>query len=190
MGLKQHVKKPTHQAGHTIDVLINYETDDLDIHVDVKDFCFSDLFPTFCMLEQLTKSKRPQSFISMRNHRFINHEAVAVDLRSAADRLSTLSLNQGLYDSLLINVLDKHAPSRSIRVAVRWTSPWMNGDILRVERLKRKFEATCRNSKLEIHRQQYSNQRNELNKKIALPSISSTSTGLKNAAMTKKLFSA
>ena len=165
MGLRQYVNKPTHRAGHTIDVLIHSEENDLDINVDVKDYCFSDHFPTFCTLKRLAKHKRPQRFISMRNYKSIDHEAVAVDLQST-DSFSASNLTQEQYDSMLTGVLDKHAPARNIRVTVRHASPWMNGDILQAKRLKRKYEATWRRTGLEIHRQQYKNQRNELNEKI------------------------
>ena len=60
-----------------------------------------------------------------------------------------------LFESTVRNILDDHAPLKT-----RTESPWSNDDIRAARKTRRQLERKWRdNGKLEVHRQEYRNQR-------------------------------
>ena len=63
------------------------------------------------------------------------------------------------YESTVIDILDKHAPSKTRSVKVRTEVSWFNDDIHTARKICRQLERKWRkNGKLEIQRQEYRNQ--------------------------------
>ena len=51
------------------------------------------------------------------------------------------------FDTVLGQLLDKHAPVKSFQVAQRLTQPWINDEILACKRNRRKWEKLWRKDK-------------------------------------------
>ena len=59
------------------------------------------------------------------------------------------------YDSLLTNLLDKHAPLKTKCITPRTSAPWFNEEILAAKRKKRQLERKWRTSKSTTHQDAY-----------------------------------
>ena len=59
-----------------------------------------------------------------------------------------------LYNTVLLELLDKHAPLKSHPVAQRPTQPWMSDDILKAKRIRRRWERLTR-SGLTVFREKH-----------------------------------
>ena len=147
----QHVSGPTHNAGHTLDLVLSH-----GIMVDdvcLKDFPVSDhncvLFNASCNVELL-----PQKHMSFR--RIINE--------TTAKNFSTLFKSDVLFNfndvEILVqafndhcsSVLDIVAPLKTRLTPSVNSSPWINESIRSFRRKCRQSERLWKSSKLEAHR--------------------------------------
>ena len=56
-----------------------------------------------------------------------------------------------LYNKVLAELLNKHAPMKNLSVIQRKPSPWIDDSILEMKRKRRQAERTWRKSRLCIH---------------------------------------
>ena len=100
VGLDQHVSVPTHISGHTLDLIITRNSDQLLVSSPWTDYLFSDHLPVHCNIQvekPLLKSKR----ISFRKLK-------SIDISSLRDDLSRSDLCSNAIDSLELNDLVTH----------------------------------------------------------------------------------
>ena len=144
----QHVHGPTHRSLHTLDWITSSVHFRPVTNVQVMDKAISDhFFITFNM--NIIKSGPTKHYISSRNTKDIDHDMFKCDLQ----KLGNLSAET--YYSKLKDIIDKHAPLRSRSVTKRPSAPWMNTDIKRAKRLRRRAERQWRKSGLTVHRDIY-----------------------------------
>ena len=68
-----------------------------------------------------------------------------------------------LFESTVRNILYDHAPLKTRTVKLQSESPWFNDDIRAARKTRRQLERKWRdNGKLEVHRQEYRNQRKNM----------------------------
>ena len=77
--LKQHVAKPTHSRGHTLDLSITRSEDDLVDGIVVRDPILSDHFAVHCTLK-LSKPRAEKYEIRYRKLRSVDMSALCKDL--------------------------------------------------------------------------------------------------------------
>ena len=129
-GLKQHVSGPTHEKGHTLDLVITKSEDTLIRRTWVRDSAIADHFAVHCDL-RLEKPSFREKMVTFRKLRSIDIESLCGDIRDSclldnpSDDLNAL-VEQ--YDNTLSLILDKHAPvkHKQRHVMVRPSAPWYN----------------------------------------------------------------
>ena len=190
--LVQHVVAPTHESGHTIDLIISHPND--FVYNVVVNEHFSD-HKTVSFTLRAIKPPSKSETVTSRNIRSINMEAFTQDITTclANNEISTSipKFNDRVkwYDTILSALTDKHAPLKNRIIHIRPRVPWMNNDIMVAKRLKRKDERRWRLSKLNFDKATYKNQKKkyDLILKEALTKYMSNLV-LENAGNPKSLF--
>ena len=148
----QHVKEPTHVAGHTIDLVISREGDDFVKSVSVSSQ-FSDHFiinVSVC----LEKTPVTTKTITYRKVRSIDMSGFAADIQTSAlilDPPSGLDELVDTYNEILTDLLDKHAPLKTKQMAERPLLPWYSKDIQAAKRHRRQCERLWKRTGLTVH---------------------------------------
>ena len=159
-GLEQHVTSPTHEAGHILDIVLSDKTSNLVTNVDLKSGLPSDHKAILMVL----KFQRPQAqkkFIRGRKLCEINRDDFRSDIMSSSLQQycsEDPSLLADKFCNLMRELLDKHAPERTILVSLRPSAPWFNDEVREAKRHRRRAERKWMKSRLEIHSQLYRNQ--------------------------------
>ena len=149
MGLKQHVKGSTHEAGHTLDLVITREHDDVIKSVPVIDRFISDHAAVLCPLN----SVKPPAVVKEINYRqlkAIDMDALRADLRDSdlcTKEFTDVNEMASCYNSTLQAILNKHAPLKTKTVVNRKRVPWFNSQMKAAIRARRRAERTWRKSK-------------------------------------------
>jgi hypothetical protein len=157
-GLLQHVHSPTHNKGHTLDLLFTWEADSLVKNVSVLDTQISDHFWVHCKLA-LKKPKPIQKVVVYRKIKEMDIDAFRRDISESAignptdvddvDELVTM------YNTVLTELLDRHAPKKSLKVMIRSHAPWYTGEIKAAKRECRRAERKWRRTQLTVHKEIY-----------------------------------
>ena len=145
MGLEQHVDKPTHISGHTLDLIITRCSDSLLSAKPIADYLFSDHITVLCDLE-LGKPPPKVKQGSYRIIKDIDREKLQVDLLSSELCQNTDTLNElvNSYNTTLAQAPDRHTPLRTKVIRSRPLVPWFNEEIKAARREKRKAERKWR----------------------------------------------
>ena len=158
-GMKQHVITSTHIAGHTLDLVMSRESDDI-----VDDCSASDFISDHNAVLLTLKCGRPHACrqnIVYRKMKSIDASAFASDVHSSfmgSDENESIDTAVAQYNNILTNALNKHAPERTKSVVVRAAVPWMTSEILDAKRKRRHLEKLWRKSLLTVHRLEYKRQ--------------------------------
>ena len=177
-GLKQHVKDPTHVAGHTLDVIITRDTDNIVSNIEVKDPALSDsngkiLRDHYAVIfdTKFEKPKPIQKTVSFRKFKSINIEKFKEDLKSldilnAETVVSDLDEYVDSLNTSLTSLVEKHAPLQTKTITLRPSNPWYNDELHQEKHTKRKLERKWKKSKLTIDHEIYRNQCATVNKML------------------------
>ena len=146
--LVQHVRQPTHEKGHTIDLIITRSSDQIVSSDPVSDELFSDHFSISCSLS-LLKPDLVAKEVTIRPK--------TLDLQSFLDDLASSDLCNSppddpetlldLYNTTLQTIYDRHAPPKKKTIITRCLVPWFNKDIKQSNQVKRKSERKWRLSR-------------------------------------------
>jgi hypothetical protein len=155
-GLQQHVSGPTHSKGHTLDLLISRSDDSFIQDIKVKDMLISDHFWLHCLV-LCSKPGTMQKEIKYRNIKSIDTDLFKKDIQEStlanADGIDDVATLVKVYDAVLSDLLDKHAPMKERKFTIRKESPWFTSEIGEAKRARRKAERKWRKTNLTIHRQ-------------------------------------
>jgi len=156
-GLHQYVRDPTHNKGHTLDVVIsshqivNPKSVTVDSHTS-KIFPNCDHFPvTFSLTKTVASNLNKKKVITFRNVKEIDKNCFADNL---AEELVTVMDPEGpsqaempsfesrisLYNSKCLTVLDNHAPLLTKEIKERKSAPWFDGEYKALRSQRRKAE--------------------------------------------------
>ena len=120
MGLLQHVTTPTHESGHTLDLIITWQCDALVKDPPVSDYHISDHWSVTCLLnlDKPIITRKTKTFRKIKNidTAVLSNELAVSDLCSnTPDDLNDLV---HCYNTTLASALDRHVPlvTRSIPV--------------------------------------------------------------------------
>ncbi|CAG2192897.1 unnamed protein product [Mytilus edulis] len=165
-GLVQHVRGPTHNHGHTLDVVITRENSLILKTVpsvqdpslcDRKGNPSGDHLALFSALE-ISKPPRERKEVTYRKLRNISTDDIIHDLVNSEifqNQERPLEDLVNLYSTELSSILDKHAPLISKNLILRPNTEWYTDDLRVAKRNRRKAERRMRKTKLTIHRQMF-----------------------------------
>ena len=144
--LCQRVTQPTHELGHTIDLIITRQSDSIICDSPVTDHLFSDHLSVLTTL----RATKPKIISKERIYRKIK----STDLDSFCNDLAASEVCEDTPRELnelvdcdnrtLTSVLDKHAPLQRRIIPQRRRIPWYNDQILAAKRMRRKAEKKWR----------------------------------------------
>ncbi len=158
VGLRQHVTTATHKSGNTLDLLISRSTSNVITGMaEVMPRSISDHSPVRCSVN-LHPPRAPRKIMKYHKIRQINIDDLKSDIESSAlytDPASNLEERVKQYESVMRELLDKHAPLVEKTVIIRPQSPWYTDDLRHEKQKKRQAERKVMKSKLEIDRQMY-----------------------------------
>ena len=191
--LYQHVDCPTHEKGHTLDLVISRPSDELlcDLNVEESRMGKCDHHWIHCLLRG-PKPKTLQKQISYRKIKSIDLAQFSNDLQNSDlflnNTFDTLENAVSVYNSTLENALNSHAPVISKTITIHSDAPWYNDDIAEAKREKRRAEKLWRKTKLTVHREIYVEKRDTVNRKMQEAKTSYYSNLVSEADDHKDLF--
>ena len=169
VGLQQHIKKPTHVHGHTLDLVITRSSAGIIQSQPNVDRFFSDHAFILCEL-QPSKPQTTVKTVYYRKLGRIDKSALMNDIAissfcsdsSLHDHLGTHELDSLVqkYQDTLTTVIDQHAPIISKTLVARPKVPWYNKEIDNAKRQRRKAERTWRRTKSPFDFDQFKSKRN------------------------------
>jgi len=148
--LTQLVSFPTHNKGHTLDLLITHTSSNLVPFVTSDDICISDHIAVVASLD-IPKPELSKTSFTYRSTKLIDTSSFSADILASplvSNSSSDLDTLVSSYNSTLTALLDKHAPSRTTTSLSRTPNPWFNSNLFLQKRRKRQFERKWRNTKL------------------------------------------
>ena len=160
-GIQPTSTEPTHQNGHTLDLLITRQSEHPLSCVCVFDDLPSDHFSVVCNVH-MGKPPTPKKEIVYRKLK-------SIDLGKFRHDISLSDLGQDLtddldecyksYNKVLGSLLDQHAPQKKCTLKNRDKAPWLNDTILEARKKRRQTERKWRQTHLTVHRDIYKEQR-------------------------------
>ena len=158
-GLAQLVAKPTHTKGHTLDLLITRSTETFISNIEVKDMCLSDHFWVH-FSSNFTKPGITKKHVKYRNISKICRDSFINDICNSAlstpENVHNISDLVKIYNTVLSELLDKHAPLKERVFTLHNNAPWYTSEISNTKRECRKAERRFRRTGLTIHKQIFS----------------------------------
>ena len=191
-GLDQHVVGPTHEKGHTLDLLISRSDDNLlrDISIDSA-LSISDHFWINSDLN-IAKPPLPTKDICYRKIKNIDANLLSQDIRESKltdpndfESAAELVLE---YNSTLRHLLDQHAPEKKRTVTLHPQQPWYTPEIAEAKKQRRKAERKWRCTKLTVHREIFVEAKKTVKKLISDAKATYYSKKITDAEDTKSLF--
>ena len=167
-GLSQHVKQPTHVAGHLLDCVITKSRNAMRPSVSVIDQCVSDHSTILCHLT-LAKPQAQTQSISYRSFKRIDLCALKTDIASsfATDTSAMHQCPLSHYNSTIRSIVDRHAPLKHKVVPVRKNAEWYNDRIRLSKQTRRQKERTWRKSGLITHKEDFIDAKRDVNSLIS-----------------------
>ncbi|XP_068704693.1 uncharacterized protein [Montipora foliosa] len=148
--LRQHVREPTHRSGHTLDLIITREDENIIGPVSVTESIISDHDIVKCSLN-LLKPTLMKRCISSRKIKSIDIERLKSDICDSLGPNTDISIDVNdlvsRYCSELTSIMDIHAPLKKCHVVIRPAAPWYNDEIKDAKRLRRRPERRWRRSR-------------------------------------------
>ena len=159
-GLLQHVSDPTHTREHILDLILTRSADAL-VHTCEVSHKISDHYAVhICIV--CGKSKKTQKSVKYRKLGSIDVNDLQADIQNklAAVDWSSLSAEEcvNLYNTILHTTFEDHAPTKQKTFVERDLQPWINEDVLKAKRVRRKYERQWRRTRLTVHRTIYKDQ--------------------------------
>lgn len=156
LGFKQHVREPTHRAGHTLDLIFTRNSDDV-CNVN----SLSSMPSDHCALVttvNIARPKNPKKEVSFRKYRSIDKDSLRNSIDTMFHSLPDLSCPSASaehYNSSLRTLIDEHAPIQVKTVSIRPDAPWFTDDIQEAKRRRRRAERRSIKSGLFVDRELY-----------------------------------
>ena len=150
MGLVLHVKRPTHIYGHTLDLIITRQADDIVDGEPLPERNFSDHATVIRKLSVMKPAPR--------NKHAEYRKLKSIDITKLREAIRNFQLHQDppddlnmlldCYNTTLKSLLDEHAPVCSRHVITRSRPPLFNDNIIQARRDRRKAERRWRKTRL------------------------------------------
>ena len=156
--LTQHIKEPTHEANHTLDLLISRSDSTLISSHRVIDPDLSDHLALLASLNVHCPRLPSQVRKTFRSLKSIDTSSFCNDIRDSplnSSYPSNLNEYLKLFSVTLQNLLDKHAPYITRSFSTKTRQPFITQDILKAKALRSRLEKIYRMTKLPSDKQDY-----------------------------------
>ena len=162
-GFKQHVVGPTHNKGHTLDVVLTLENDSIINHINVIDHGICDrhgnpVCDHKAINFHLNVSKPPpvRCTVSFRRLKQISVPNFKADLQNVRFSNETdANTICKVYNSTIQALINKHAPSITKKIILRPNTPYFTDEVRKAKQLKKKLERIWRHTKSDNDHQIY-----------------------------------
>ena len=148
--LQQHVSFPTNDHGHSIDLVITRSSSTVIKNLSHHDTHLTDHEAVTFKFSPHTRPITKRTVIHFRSFKDFNLQAFKNDILSSplyTDPADTATDLGNQLSSILTNILDLHAPSKTKSIVQRPSKPWINVEILEAKRvrnsLERRWRQTC-----------------------------------------------
>ena len=165
--LIQHVKVPTHQKGHTLDVVITRNSNNMveEMHVTDPVLCDRNGNPSgdhyaIHFRGKLIKPASIQKCVSYRKLRNVNITSMKQSISNSELLCNTHCDLEALvrnYNDGLRHVIDNHAPVIKRIIHLRPNAPWYNEDLKAMKLHRRTLEKQWHLTGLTVHHEIYRN---------------------------------
>ena len=170
LGIKQHLTKPTHRSGHTLDLLLTPTSNPLGISCDSLDCGFPDHFAVFAEID-MKKPALPKKRITYRKIKSITqaslHAEIASSLLLVQPQEQPLDHLITTYNSELSRIMNKLAPLKTSEITIRPEARWFNDDVRAAKQHRRQTERLWRSTGLVVHRDMFIAEKNRVNALIS-----------------------
>ena len=186
--LEQHISKPTHKLGNTLDLLITRCSENTIHGQPSIDHFISDHAVIKCKLT-FKKPPPPKSKIMFRKLKSIDLTAFQSDIESSnlSENSSSNATDLVLrYNNTLSEILDKHAPLRSKVVRLREARPWYSEEIAQEKSIRRAKERQWLNSQSEDDHNKFRTQKNLVTSMLSSGKVESISDSIIDAGSDQK----
>ena len=166
--LNQHVTAITHDL-HTLDVFITPKDCKYTVDVSVSDSIADHALITATLNLDIPTTKHTTT--TFRPIKKINISAFKSDLAKSDLIQKPATTASALYDqyhSVLADLLDRHAPTKTRSVSAHPPDPWITEEILEAKREKRRLERVWRHTKFPIDRKRYKTRVHTFNRLLSL----------------------
>ncbi|XP_064632789.1 uncharacterized protein LOC135491073 [Lineus longissimus] len=155
----QHVNKPTHRSGNTLDHIITRKDDSALLGFTVEPCkALSDHFRVFFDMKLSRCNKLAPKMMNVRKLRSIDKAALATDIAEMAACPGKAENATLAYSEIMLTLLDKHALMKTIKLKGQTKKPWYNDTIHASRRTRRRLEKQWLKTGLEVHREMYDEQ--------------------------------
>lgn len=136
---------PTHRSGHCLDIvtysLLAYDID----NVNIEEMPVSDHYLVKC---NINKILTPANITTPSKHIRMTRQ---IDINTFISDLETTLTENGIHhkepvdtDTMLVQLLERHAPLTTVKHKTRWRQPWFDSNIATARRQRRKAERVYR----------------------------------------------
>ena len=168
--LTQHVHESTHEKGHTLDIILTREEDELVSDVEIAPFIKSDHDSIHFIVDTGNRSCVGSVPKMTRDFRSLDDGSFANQLQ---DSLSNFHVSQSsvddiwqTYHSAVTSTLNDHAPVVSRKRSVRRRCPWYTQEVHDLRRERRRAERRWRETGLQSNHLVFVNARDKVNEQI------------------------
>ena len=140
LGFLQHVNKPTHRSGHTLDLIITRQCDFVLASAPTTDYFLSDHCSILCDLK-VEKPALLTKTVSYRKIKDIDRQTLRDEVTETKLCLNSPNNLDDLvdrYNSTLSSILNRHAPLLTKRFKIRPLVPWFNNGIKQARKERRR----------------------------------------------------
>ncbi|XP_072177812.1 uncharacterized protein [Diadema setosum] len=160
-GLQQHVTGPTHNMGHTLDLIMSRKESCLVSKCSVSDKALSDHFNVGCILKREKPDPQKKTTTS-RNFRQLDRKSFGQDLLTTLSDLTTDDSSSAIdsYNQTIRRVLDVHCPASTRTRKQRPCVPWYDSTVHEARQKRRKLERKWRKTRAPCDRELFVKQKN------------------------------
>jgi len=160
-GFQQHVGFPTHNHGHTLDLLITRSDSDLVTNIHPTCLPFSDHLAVSGDIRVPTLPRPREIFRRLRMFKNFDSAAFCHDLIGTGLNYVTevsLDLYVNVFNSTVSLVLDTYAPWRRVKCSTKTSQPFFSRDLREQKRIRSNLESKWRRNKTEANFDRYKSQ--------------------------------
>ena len=140
--MKQIVDTPTHNSGHTLDVIITRCNETIDITNVQSDYYASDHCFVSCTINKL-RPELTSKTVSFRKWKSLNESEFTRDVDNQLIQNNHTDVDSLVsnFSRIISNIIDKHVPTKSRTIVSRPTVPWYTEYLREFKRIRRKVES-------------------------------------------------
>ena len=161
--LKQHVNFPTHNLGHTIDIVVARMDSPIIENIMSNNVDLSDHFIVQFEAKSTPPAKKQYRTVKYRNLKSVNNEAFCADIKVAYEEIPSNDLQEKVisFNNQAIKVINSHAPIKAKQIKIVPDAPWFDLEYNSLRQQRRKAEKRYKKSRLAEHKVEFVNLRKQ-----------------------------